>query len=53
MKGIYDRKKWFWKKIEDTVLFCAAGPSGGGILFYFLKILKNNKKNLIKKVEIN
>lgn len=30
MKGMYDRKKWFWKKIEDTVLLCSAGPSGGG-----------------------
>jgi len=37
MKGIYDRKKWFWKKIEDTTLICAAGPSGGGF-YKFLKI---------------
>lgn len=29
-QGFYDRKKWFWKAVENTVLFCAAAPPGGG-----------------------
>lgn len=41
MKGMFDRKKWFWKRIEDTVLLCSAGPSGGGI------------KTLKKKIKLN
>ena len=30
MKGFYDRKKLFWKDIEDTTLCCACAPTGGG-----------------------
>lgn len=29
-KGFYDRKKLFWKDIEDTVLCAACAPPGGG-----------------------
>ena len=29
-KGFYDRKKLFWKNVQDTTLVCAAGPPGGG-----------------------
>jgi hypothetical protein len=30
LKGFYDRKKLFWKDIEDTVLCAACAPPGGG-----------------------
>eukprot|EP00879_Flechtneria_rotunda_P020212 GHRR01021253.1.p1 GENE.GHRR01021253.1~~GHRR01021253.1.p1 ORF type:complete len:968 (+),score=349.26 GHRR01021253.1:519-3422(+) len=29
-RGFYDRKKLFWKDIEDTVLCAACAPPGGG-----------------------
>jgi dynein heavy chain len=29
-KGFYDRKKLFWKDIEDTMLCAACAPPGGG-----------------------
>ncbi|KAK3237368.1 hypothetical protein CYMTET_52553, partial [Cymbomonas tetramitiformis] len=29
-KGFYDRKKLFWKEIEDTTLVAACAPPGGG-----------------------
>jgi dynein heavy chain len=29
-KGFYDRKKLFWKEIEDTMLCAACAPPGGG-----------------------
>ena len=29
-KGFYDRKKLFWKDIEDTMLVAACAPPGGG-----------------------
>jgi dynein heavy chain len=29
-KGFYDRKKLFWKDVEDTVLCAACAPPGGG-----------------------
>ncbi|QDZ24237.1 heavy chain of dynein [Chloropicon primus] len=29
-KGFYDRKKLFWKDIEDTVICTACAPPGGG-----------------------
>ena len=29
-RGFYDRKKLFWKDIEDTTLVCACAPPGGG-----------------------
>ena len=29
-KGFYDRKKLFWKDIEDTVIVSACAPPGGG-----------------------
>ncbi|KDO23904.1 hypothetical protein SPRG_20887 [Saprolegnia parasitica CBS 223.65] len=28
--GVYDRDKYFWKEIADTVLVAAGGPPGGG-----------------------
>ncbi|EFJ52773.1 dynein heavy chain 3 [Volvox carteri f. nagariensis] len=28
--GMYDRKKLFWKEVEDTILLAACGPPGGG-----------------------
>jgi hypothetical protein len=27
---MYDRKKLFWKEVDDTVLLAACGPPGGG-----------------------
>jgi dynein heavy chain len=30
LKGFYDRDKLFWKDIEDTTVFTAAAPPGGG-----------------------
>ena len=29
-RGFYDRKKLFWKTIEDVTLVAACGPPGGG-----------------------
>jgi hypothetical protein len=29
-RGFYDRKKLFWKDVEDTVLCAACAPPGGG-----------------------
>lgn len=29
-KGFYDRKKLFWKDVEDTTLCAACAPPGGG-----------------------
>jgi dynein axonemal heavy chain len=29
-KGFYDRRKHFWKDVQDTTLVCAAAPAGGG-----------------------
>ena len=29
-RGFYDRKKLFWKDVEDTTLVCACAPPGGG-----------------------
>ena len=29
-KGFYDRKKLFWKDIEDTIIVAACAPPGGG-----------------------
>ena len=29
-KGFYDRKKLFWKDIEDTTICTACAPPGGG-----------------------
>ncbi len=29
-RGFYDRKKLFWKDIEDTILVAACAPPGGG-----------------------
>ena len=29
-RGFYDRKKLFWKEVEDTVLVAACAPPGGG-----------------------
>ena len=29
-KGFYDRKKLFWKDIDDTLLVAACAPPGGG-----------------------
>ena len=29
-KGMFDRKEWEWKTVEDsTLVVCAAPPSGG------------------------
>lgn len=28
--GLYDRKKLFWKDIEDVTMICACAPPGGG-----------------------
>ena len=29
-KGLYERKDWSWKDVEDvTIIGCAAPPSGG------------------------
>lgn len=30
LQGFYDRKKLFWKDIEDTTLCAACAPPGGG-----------------------
>lgn len=29
-KGVYDRKTFLWKDVENTILICACGPPGGG-----------------------
>lgn len=29
-QGFYDRKKLFWKDVEDTMLCAACAPPGGG-----------------------
>lgn len=29
-KGLFERKDWIWKYVEDTTLVCAAAPPGGG-----------------------
>lgn len=29
-KGLFERKDWIWKDVEDTTLVCAAAPPGGG-----------------------
>ncbi len=29
-RGFYDRKKLFWKDVEDTTLVAACAPPGGG-----------------------
>lgn len=29
-KGLFERKEWQWKQVEDTTLVCAAAPPGGG-----------------------
>lgn len=29
-KGFYDRKKLFWKDVEDVMLCAACAPPGGG-----------------------
>jgi len=28
--GVYDRKEWYWKNIENTTLLCAGAYPGGG-----------------------
>ncbi len=30
MQGFYDRKKLWWKEVEDTTLCAACAPPGGG-----------------------
>ncbi|CAK72703.1 unnamed protein product (macronuclear) [Paramecium tetraurelia] len=29
-KGVYDRRTFNWKNVDDTILICACGPPGGG-----------------------